>query len=222
MVIGANLKQIRDQTNVKIDIPRREDLGEANGINASQSQDDEDDEPTVPVTIEGPQSLVYEAQAMLNEIIATKGSKITRRVRDVPAHILPFVVARRPEYIAAAGDGEINLVLKEPEREIIATGDRDAVLRVVEKIKGSIEFFKTDLTQFSMSLPKRQHRVLSGSAVGEIIAKSRCGVVIPPPEDSSDQIIVWVNANDLSIGMAAIMTKANSQYILEFPLPGPI
>lgn len=221
MVIGAKLKQIRDQTNVKIDIPRRDDLGDANSTNAAQPGDDEDEEPTVPVTIEGPQPLVYEAQALLNEVIATKTSKITQRVRDIPAHILPFVIARRPEYLAVAGDAELNLTLNAAEREITASGDRDAVVRAVEKIKASIEFFKTDLTQFSMSLPKRQHRLLAGNAVQEIMTKSKCGVVVPSPEDASDQITVWGNANDLSNGMAAIMTKANSQYILEFPLPGP-
>ncbi|KAI5121582.1 hypothetical protein M0805_000761 [Coniferiporia weirii] len=224
---GATLKQIRDQTNVKVDIPRRETIpspAQANGNGNAHhgGTSDDDDEPTVPVTISGPQPLVYEAQNMLKAIIATRTSKTTQRVRDIPENVLPFVVARRAEFLAGADGSDINLSLNLPEREITASGDREAVVKVVEKIKATIEFLKTDLVRFSMSLPKRQHRLLAGRAGEEILAKSKCGVVIPRPEDPSDQITVWGNANDLAAGMAAIMQQANSQYIHEFPLPGPV
>ena len=159
---------------------------------------------------------------MLNAIIATKTAKTTQRVRDIPEHILPFVIARRPVFLAEAGDGEINLSLNAAAREITAQGDREVVSRVVEKIKATIESLTSELTSFSISLPKRQHRLLVGSAGEEIMAKSKCSVSVPRPEDPSDQVLVWGNANDLSNGMAAIMTKANSAYIHEFPLPGPI
>ncbi|THG99164.1 hypothetical protein EW145_g7314 [Phellinidium pouzarii] len=226
---GATLKSIRDQTNVKVDIPRKEDITSSVQVNGngsahpgSPTYDDEVEEPTVPVTISGPKPLVYEAQGMLNAIIATKTSKTTQRVRDIPEHILPFIVARRAEFLAETNGIDIDLSLNSAGREITANGVREAVVKVVEKIKATIEFLKTVLTQFSMSLPKRQHRLLVGRAGEEIMAKSKCGVVVPRPEDPSDQITVWGNANDLSAGMAAIMKKANSQYILEFPLPGPI
>ena len=68
---GANLKQVRDQTGVRIDIPRRDTLapanGNANGASHDPSRtatplpgtpvggDEEEEEPTVPVTITGPQ-----------------------------------------------------------------------------------------------------------------------------------------------------------------------
>lgn len=223
--IGANLKQIRDATNVKIDIPRKDTQGapQVNGNGAAHPEvhEDEEDEPLVPITVTGPQPLAYEAQMMLNAIIKTKTAKSTQRVRDIPAHILPFVTARRAEFIAAKGDGEVTLSLNGNEREIIISGDRDSVGLVADKIKATIEFFNTDLTSFVMSLPKRQHRLLVGKAVDEIMAKSKCGVVVPRPEDPSDQITVWGNGNDLPAGMAAIMSKANSQYIHEFTLPGP-
>ena len=94
---GATLKQVRDQTGVRIDIPRRDTLapanGNANGASHDPSRtatplpgtpvggDEEEEEPTVPVTITGPQPLAYEAQAMLNEVIASRRSSTTQRVR---------------------------------------------------------------------------------------------------------------------------------------------
>lgn len=225
--LGATLKQIRDQTNVKVDIPRKETIAapQANGngnAHPTSPAQDEDEEIMVPITITGPQPLAQEAENMLKAIIATKTSKTTQRVRDIPEHILPFIIARRTEFLAESGGLDINLSLNSAGREITAAGDREAVTKVVDKIKATIEYLKIELKQFSMVLPKRQHRLLIGKAAEEIMAKSKCGVIVPRPEDLSEQITVWGDANDLSAGMAAIMQKANSQYIYEFPLPGPI
>ncbi|KAJ2931288.1 hypothetical protein H1R20_g5780, partial [Candolleomyces eurysporus] len=227
---GATLKHIRDQTSVRVDIPKKDTLaptgnGHANGDasgGVSPAVDDEEDEPTVPVTLVGPQPLAYEAQAMLKEIIASRTSSSTRRVRDIPAHILPFVVARRNAYLNAAQSTDINLSLNAPAREITATGDREAVGRVVDAIKATIEHFETNLNQIKMSLSKRQHRLLTGKASEEIMTKSKCTITVPPYEDASDELTVWGLAADLPNGLSAVMEQANSQYIHEFPLPGPL
>lgn len=222
--LGATLKHIRDQTSVRIDIPPRDNFpAQANGNGvAHDASDDEEQEVMVPITIAGPKPMVEEAQGMLKAIIATKTSKGTQRVKGIPEHILPFIIARRPEFLAEAGDSEISLSLNQEAREISASGDREAIGRVVEKIKATIELLKSELTQFSIDLSKRQHRLLVGRAAEEIMAKSKCGIIVPRPEDPSDKIIVWGNPNDFANGMAAVMQKANSQYIHEFPLPGPL
>lgn len=159
---------------------------------------------------------------MLNRIIASKTSKHTQRVRDIPEYLLPFIKARREEFQAAAGSGEIELGLKSSEREFTAVGSREVVLAVVEKVRATIEALKVELTHFEMSLPKRQHRLLAGKVNEEIMGTSKCCVVVPFYDDASDKVTVWGKPEDLSNGMAAIMKKANSQYIHEYPLPGPI
>ncbi|KIK09901.1 hypothetical protein K443DRAFT_671215 [Laccaria amethystina LaAM-08-1] len=228
---GATLKQIRDQTGVRVDIPKRDTLtpngnGHANetasGKVTPSHDDDDDDEPTVPVTLTGPQPLTYEAQALLNQIISSKASTSTRRVRDIPIHILPFVIARKAYFLSAAQDGEVHLALNSAAREITATGDREAVPRVVDLIKYTIETFRTILTSVPIALPKRQHRLLTGKAAEEVLAKSKCTVIVAPEEDISDEVIVWGQSTDLSAGLGAVMEQANSKYIHEFPLPGPL
>lgn len=227
---GATLKQIRDQTGVRVDIPKRDTLapnsnGHTNGTASGKvtpSHDDDDDEPTVPVTLTGPQPLTYEAQALLNQIISSKTSKSTQRIRDIPVHILPFVLARKAYFLSAAQDGEVNLALNSAAREITATGDREAVLRVVDLIKSTIETFGTSLTSVKISLPKRQHRLLTGKAAEEVLANSKCTVVVASEEDISDEVIVWGQSTDLPGGLGAVMIQANSKYIHEFPLPGPL
>ncbi|KAH7925953.1 hypothetical protein BV22DRAFT_1064054 [Leucogyrophana mollusca] len=226
---GATLKQIRDQTGVRVDIPRKDGVtptnGHANGApngTVTPVADDEEDEITVPVTLTGPQPLAHEAQALLNDIISSRTSRTTQRVRDIPVHVLPFVTARRALFLEAAQGGDVNLSLNAADREITVSGDREAVGKVIETIKGTVESFKVGITHLKISLPKRQHRLLAGKAVDEIMAKSKCSVVIAQADDPSDEVTVWGKAEDLPAGLGAVMEKANSQYIHEFPLPGPI
>lgn len=231
---GVTLKQVRDQTNVKIDIPRRDTLTPANG-NASVDPSrtatplpgtpingDEEEEPTVPITISGPQPLVYEAQALLNDIIATKRSRTTQRVRDIPEHVLPFILPRRKTFEDAANGGEVSLALNTTAREITVSGDREAVTRVIDSIKSAVDFFTAETISLKLSLPKRQHRLLTGKNAEEIMAKARCAVILPKPEEASEEIILWAKSTDVGLGVQSVMEKANSAYIHEFPLPGPI
>jgi hypothetical protein len=213
------LNAIRDQTGVKIDIPRRDTVAPTNGT--THADDDEEEEPTIPVSITGPKSAAYEAQELINRVIAQKRSKATQRVKDIPAHVLPFVKAHRVAFEQAAQGAAINLALDQHAREITVTGDRPAVISVVEAIKATVEEYSTSLQQLPTSLPKRQHRLLTGKNADEIMAQTKCAIVVADPDDESNAITVWGKAEDLGAGITAALAKANSQYIHEFPLPGP-
>ncbi|KAI0266791.1 hypothetical protein BC834DRAFT_935068 [Gloeopeniophorella convolvens] len=233
-VKGATLKQIRDQANVKIDIPRRDTLSVPNGNGAANGSSpiasgaaspvplDDDEEPTIPITVTGPQPLAYEAQDLIKQIIASKRSRAVQRVRDIPPQVVPFVKARRQVFVSAAEDDNVQLSLSSADREVTVSGDREAVLRVVEAIKSTVDAITASLTSVKIQLPKRQHRLLVGNAVNEILAASKCAVTVPSPEDPSEEVVIWGKPEDLGNGVTAVMSKANSQYIHEFPLPGPI
>lgn len=224
---GTTLKQIRDQTSVRIDIPRRDSpLPAANGHTPDShsigvtSPLDDDDEPTVPVTLTGSQPLVYEAQALLKQIISSKTSKTTQRVRDIPSHVLPFILVRRPSFLAAAAGKDITLSLN--VREITVSGDRDAVTTVVDRIKTTIDFFAANLTSLKLTLAKRQHRLLVGKTCDDIMAKSKCAIIVPDHDDPSEEVVVWGQSPDLSAAVGAVVESANAQHIHEIPIPGPI
>ena len=223
------MKQIRDQTNVRVDIPRKDTLtpgnGHANGTTlsgqATPVPNDEDEEPTVPITLSGPRPMVLEAKDFLNSIIS-RTAKTTQRVRDIPVNVFPFVIACRAKFLTAAEGSEVYLSPNEADREITVSGEPEAVVRVIEAVKGTVEEFKTCITSLKISLPKRQHRLLTDEAVDEIMSKSNCLVVVSSPDDSNDELTVWGKAEHLPAGLQAVMEKANSQYIHEFSLPGPV
>ncbi|KAF5351639.1 hypothetical protein D9756_007548 [Leucocoprinus leucothites] len=225
---GATLKQIRDQTSVRVDIPRKEaangngQVSAANSGKATPSLDEDEEEPTVPVTLTGPQPLAYEAQALLNQIISSRISTATTRIRDIPANVLPFIIGRKTYFLSTAQEAGVNLALNVPSREITVSGDREGVIRLVEIIKDTIESLKTSLTPLKLALPKRQHRLLVGDVVHQIMAASKCAVVVPGSDDPSDEITIWGQGTDLSNGLTEVMQHANSKYIHEFPIPGPV
>ncbi|KAL4267736.1 K Homology domain-containing protein [Pleurotus pulmonarius] len=228
---GATLKQIRDQTGVRVDIPPKDSLAPpaanvgASGASSGKAtpvEADEDEEPMIPITLTGSESLVDEAQALLNQIISQKTSKSTQRVRDIPEHILPFVIARRSTFIAVAEGGDVQLQLNQAASEITVSGDREVVTRVIESIKTTIEGFKASLSHIKYPLPKRQHRLLLGKSGEEIMAKSKCAVVVPKPDDPTEDIVIWGAPTDLGGAVGAVITQANSQHIEEVPIPGSI
>ncbi|KAJ3829948.1 hypothetical protein F5880DRAFT_1607106 [Lentinula raphanica] len=214
---GATLKQLRDQTGAKIEIPPKDSV---NGVtNGHAAGDDEDEEPSVTITVTGPKPLALEAVDLIKQIIASKTSRSTQRIRDIPSNVLPFILARKSVYEEAAQGGELKL--QSVQSEITASGERDTVHRVVDLIKADITELSSGLTQIKIALPKRQHRLLVGKDAQDIMTKSKCAVVVNFDEPS-DEITIWGRPVDLSSGLAAVMEQANSKYIHEFPLPGPV
>jgi hypothetical protein len=200
---GATINAIRDKTGARIDVPRRE------GSENTGTQSGEDDEPTTVITITAPQPLAHEARALIEDIIGAKKAKATRRLRDIPAHILPFIKFRRSEFLTSCeGHGEATITVEEHASTVVISGDREAVKAAAEAVNSAIEGLKTSLTPLKMSLPKKQHRLLTSAAILDILEKTDCVVTTPAPEDPSDEIQVWGNitqGTNISSGLQAVL-----------------
>ncbi|KAG1729843.1 uncharacterized protein EDB91DRAFT_1085624 [Suillus paluster] len=211
--MGATLNKVREATGVKVDIPRKDGIPNGHAIGTTNGttyllQGDEEEEVMVPITIIGPHPLVLEAHAMIDKIIASRTGKITQRVRDIPPYILPFVLTRRGPIIEAAQGADVDIPLNQAEREITVTGDHEGIVWVAKTITATIEAFMTNITSLKISLFKRQHHLLAAN--------------VASPEDPGDEVMVWRMTDDLPTSLGAVMVRANSQFIYEFPLPGPL
>jgi hypothetical protein len=204
---GANINAIRDKTGARIDVPRRE--GETGGV-----QSDEDDEPTTTITITAPQPLALEARALIQDIIGTKKAKTTRRIREVPAHILPFVKLRRTAFITLGEEqGEVSLTVDEQHSTVVISGDREAVKVVADAVIVAIDELKTSLMPLKMGLPKKQHRLLTSAAILDILQQTNCVVTVPGSENLSDEIQVWGNitqGTNISAGLQAVLAVSGA------------
>lgn len=235
-IIGATLKQIRERTGARVDIPPKDGLTPSpsypplttNGTTPSASGtatplviEQDGQEATIPITIKAARPLAEEARLLINEIIASRTSTLTQRIREIPPHILPFITPRFATFEAAAEGRNVQISSNTVAREITVAGDREGVTRVVEAIRSDVESLGTVLTLVSMNFAKRQHRLLTDEAAEEIMTQSNCAVIVPKPEDPSEAVLVWGANEDMPTGLTAVITKVNSVYIHEFPLPGP-
>jgi hypothetical protein len=175
---------------------------------------DEEEEPTQPVSVTGPLSSVNDAIAELNVIIAAKTSKITQRVRDIPASVYPFIVGRRFEYeaLAEAEGSFVNLNFSASSRELSVSGDRPGVVKIIETAKANVAELEESLTNIAMQLNKPQHRLLVGGFAEELMESSKCAVTLPTDPDAKE-VTIWGLQDDLPQGLQAVM-KVNYFLIL--------
>ncbi|EJD52559.1 hypothetical protein AURDEDRAFT_111219 [Auricularia subglabra TFB-10046 SS5] len=213
---GAFLKSVRDETGAKIDIPPRRDGAAIPNGKPANEDDDEQEEETVPITITAAGVGAREAKRLIEEVITVRTSKTTQRVRDVPAHILPFIAGRKADFEALATEVTVTV----NGNDVHVAGNREGVATIVEAIKAGIEELKGSLMTIKMPLPRRQHRLLTGKAAEEILNKSKCSVQLPKVDADTDEISLWARPADLPGALAAVQQAAASQYVQSFNIPG--
>ncbi|KAG9123017.1 hypothetical protein FRC07_000352 [Ceratobasidium sp. 392] len=223
---GANLNQLRAKYDVRVDIPRKDaNLAAPAGASGAASPlpgSDDEEEPTQPVSVTGPLSSVNDAIAELNIVIASKTSRITQRVRDVPAHVYPFVRGRQAEYeaLAEAENSFVTLTFTNSTRELSVNGDRPGVVKVIETVKANVTELEESLNNLVMSFNKPQHRLLVGDFGDELMESTKCAVTLPTDPDSKE-VTIWGLQDDLPNGLQAVMKQATSKYTESVSIPAP-
>ena len=151
-------------------------------------------------------------------MISTKKSKSTQRVRDVPVHILPFVAFKKAELQVE----DVVISINEKDREIVITGERESVILAIEAVKAAVKDWEDTLESIDISLPKRQHRLLTGKAVEELMAQTHCAVIPTKSDEPGDTVTLWGKSEHISGALGPVVQKAKSQYTQQYALPGPL
>ncbi|KAK8853234.1 hypothetical protein IAR55_003936 [Kwoniella newhampshirensis] len=237
---GATLKGITDATSCKIDIPRRDTLPsyDANEVASDAGSDDETDEPQVPISITGPSVATADAKNRILSLISHKTSQSSTSIKTIPSSYYPFIAGPKgvkarqlEEEIGggevkvhvpppavwkalekqAQGDGEeADVNAKDRDLSIKVRGEKDKVKAVVAEILKQYEVLNDSLRELKISIPKRQHRFLVGSAADDILDQTGCIVELPPVEDPSDQCVIRGPQPSLIPALSLVMDKANA------------
>ncbi|KAG8886137.1 hypothetical protein FRB97_007175 [Tulasnella sp. 331] len=220
---GATIIQLRETHQVKIELPPRRDPA-ANGalVHAASGEDDEDDEPTVPITITGPAPLVESAIVDLRAIIGVRAKATTRRIKDVIPHILPFVAtnfyAIEQQVSEAHPDTTISISANRHDKEIVLMGGKVAVLAAIERIEEAMAAWGPKLSSVTVTVPRSQHRfVLDGYGPEELFNESE--VVVLPPQQG-EGLTLWGEPAKLGAALSVVLQKASSQHVTSYDLPG--
>ncbi len=233
---GKNLKAITEQTGVRVNIPARDPAAEqgADADAGNRNTIDYENDEQIPVTLEGDEINVKQAQAMIQAIVAERTSKITQRLTHIDHIFYPFIAGPKGANAAKlekeAGEGEISVRVPpraaflhskdgddesaEPKRErdlaIVVSGDREKVTKAVASIEAQVDEMKNSFRTLAISIPKRQHRFLVGDAANDILASTSCSVELAAIDDPSDSVTIRGPQSQLPLALTAAMEKANA------------
>lgn len=226
---GKNLKNITDQTGVRINIPKADN--ESTPVARPAGDVDYDNEEQIQVTIEGDEINARSAKDMLSAIVAERTSRTTQRLTHIDHVFYPFIAGPKNANIGNIEQGrdvtvkvppraaflpprESDAEATEPKRErdlsIIVSGDRDVVAQVVQIIEAQVEEMRRSFRTLQISIPKRQHRFLVGDAAQEILASTGCSIELAPIDDPSDSVTIRGPQAKLPLALTAAIEKANA------------
>lgn len=218
--IGANIEQLCEKHNVRIDIPRKDDnliIPTGNPTipcyGSPLPDSGEDDEPTQPVSVVGFLDSIAGAMTEINESIANKDPQAIRRVSNIPENVNPFIVSCLSEYeaLAKVERYRVSLNLSAPSHEFIVSGDLLGVLKIFETVKADVKKLDESLSSTVMSLERPQHRLLAGGFAEGLMVSFRCIAILPTDPDVKE-IVVWGLLDDLLLGLQAVVKVSSHTF----------
>ena len=202
------------------------------------SGEDEDDEPLVDISVSGPSVACQDAKSKILALTAGKTSQTSTSIKTIASSYYPFIAgpkgskARQME--EEIGEGKVKIHVPPPavwkalekqgqgddeegeggekdrDLSIKVKGDKERVRDVVAEIQRQYEELNGSLRELKISIPKRQHRFLVGSAADDILTQTGCIVDLPPVEDPSDQCTIRGSQPNLISALTLVMDKANA------------
>ncbi|KAK4684762.1 hypothetical protein P7C73_g5402, partial [Tremellales sp. Uapishka_1] len=231
---GTTLKSITDATTCKIDIPRRDTLPVYDG-KADADSDDESEEPLVAIAITGPSVACGDAKTKILALISHRTSQTTTSIKTIPSSYYPFIAGPKGDKARqleeGMGEGQVKVHVpppavwkalekqaageeevddKERDLAIKVKGEKAKVKVIVQEILKQYEELVDNLRELKISIPKRQHRFLVGSAADDILGQTGCIVELTPVDDPSDQCVIRGPQPSLIPALTLVMDKANA------------
>ncbi|CAO1613311.1 unnamed protein product [Parajaminaea phylloscopi] len=234
---GKNFKAITEQTGCRVNLPRQEDAAAGDAIVPPVSSRDEvdyDNDGQIAVTVEGDEGNAMQAVKMIQAIVAERTSRTTQRLSTIEHVFYPFISgpkgANAARLEADVGGGDVSVRVppraaflqpkeaaaeedeprKERDLSIIVTGDRERVQAVVQAIENQVDEMRRSFRSLSISVPKRQHRLLVGDAANDILATTQCSVELAAQDDPSDGVTIRGPQAQLPLALTGVMDKANA------------
>ncbi|PHH80063.1 hypothetical protein CDD82_1995 [Ophiocordyceps australis] len=211
---GSTIKSLQEKTGAKIQLPRVEE----------NPVDEEDDESTIDVMVEGNALSAASAQNEILKIAGERSANMQTKVRGIPAAFYPFIAGPSNSHVQAmedtnnvqirvppyqpfsGGSGPITIT---PENKpvfapagvnqdlIQLAGDRAAVQKVRAEIEARAAELKRLLQAEQLSIQRGRHQFIIGDlgvAAENFFAKTGCVIVLPT--DGEEDMVTIVGPPD--------------------------
>ncbi|KAF4971565.1 hypothetical protein FZEAL_9810, partial [Fusarium zealandicum] len=225
---GSMIKALQEKTGAKIQLPR---VDENNPI------DEEDDDATIDVTIEGNAISAASARDEILKIAGERSANVQTKVRGIPAAFYPFIAGREntlahtleedngiqirvpplQAYVAGPspvtanpGQQPVFAPAGHEENHIQLAGDRAAVQKVRAEIEQQVAELHRQLAAEQLSIQRGRHQFIIGDRgvpVEQFFSDTGCAILLPTDEDD-DTITVIGPADQVSAGLEKAMDLA--------------
>ncbi|KAG8907944.1 hypothetical protein FRB99_001452 [Tulasnella sp. 403] len=210
---------IKAQTEYALDTAKRILASRSASPYSAEPQDDEN-EPTVTITVTGPVVNVQAALDMIRSRVGTRTAQSTQRIKDIPKHVMPFVVAEKYSWEATAYESfpanQFGINVSEETGEVVIQGDKPAVIPTAESVRSKVDDLIENVTSVTVAIPRNQHRFVIGPSQSEEYMEMFRAVVVT----SGQSVTIWGTGN-LGEALNAVLAKSNSQHVETVDLPGP-
>ncbi|CAG1993496.1 unnamed protein product [Fusarium graminearum] len=225
---GSMIKALQEKTGAKIQLPK---VDENNPI------DEEDDDATIDVTIEGNALSAASARDEILKIAGERSANVQTKVRGIPTAFYPFI-AGRENALAQALEDDNGVQIRVPpiqayfsgqnpvtavpdqspvfapagndESHVQLAGDRAAVQKVRAEIERQVAELHKQLAAEQLAIQRGRHQFIIGDRgvpVDQFFADTGCAILLPSDEDD-DTVTVIGPADQVNAGLERAMDLA--------------
>ncbi|KAL3475599.1 hypothetical protein BJX99DRAFT_247385 [Aspergillus californicus] len=232
---GAVVQDIQLRTGARVQVPRAD----------GPSGDDDEDNDTIDVLIEGDAVAAEMARREIEAIIKERASSMNLRLRSIPPEFFPFIAGAHnanlrnieertkvqvhiPRYDTwqsqpppqEAEPGHVQFV-PVSERHINISGERTATQEARAEIEKLAADLQRQLTLRQLAINRGQHQFILGDnadALHEFLAETGCAIVLPPPSDDTEFLTVTGPLHCIEDGINRAMDLATSMQMASIDL----
>ncbi|KAL2829798.1 hypothetical protein BDW59DRAFT_142043 [Aspergillus cavernicola] len=232
---GAVVQDIQQRTGARVQVPRAEE----------PSGDDDEDNDTIDVTIEGDAVAAEMARREIEAIVKERASNMNLRLRSIPPEFFPFIAgphnanlrnieertktqvhiprydtwqSQPPPQEAEPGHVQFAPV---SDKHINISGERTATQEARAEIETLAADLQRQLTLRQLAINRGQHQFILGdnaNALHEFLAETGCAIVLPPPSDETEFLTVTGPFQCIEDGINRAMDLATSMQMASIDL----
>lgn len=230
------MQDIQQRTGARVQVPRVDD---------STTRDDEDDNDTIDVLIEGDAVAAEMARREIEAIVKERASNMSLRLKSIPAEFFPFIAGAHNANLKAieertkaqvhvprydtwqsqpppqeAEPGRVQFV-PTSDKHIQITGERTAAQEARAEIERLAADLQRRLTLRQLAINRGQHQFILGdgaNALHDFLADTGCAIVLPPASDDSEFLTITGPQDCIEAGINRAMELATSMQMASIDL----
>ncbi|KAL2861325.1 hypothetical protein BJX68DRAFT_2057 [Aspergillus pseudodeflectus] len=232
---GAVVQDIQQRTGARVQVPRAED----------PTGDDDEDNDTIDVLIEGDAVAAEMARREIEAIVKERASNMNLRLKSIPPEFFPFIAgphnaslrnieertkaqihiprydtwqSQPPPQEAEPGHVQFAPV---SDRHILISGERTATQEARAEIEKIAADLQRQLTLRQLAINRGQHQFILGdnaNALHEFLAETGCAIVLPPSSDETEFLTVTGPLQRIEDGINRAMDLATSMQMASIDL----